>query len=104
MESKGLRGGRAKGQFADEDTRSGGWTVDCGLSRFIEWASYRDRLYNLLLMCFGSGSIELPHNVRHPGLVADKGSEMARIRPLIWRERLDFTTTTARLAAGHKGK
>ena len=68
------------------------------------WGSYRDRLHNLLLMRFGSGAIELPHNVRHPRFVSDECSQMARLFPVIWRKRFDVATATRGLLSRQKGE
>ena len=50
-----------------------------------------DRLNDLLLVHLGSRAVSLAHHVGHAGLVADEGSEVARLRGVVLGEGLHLT-------------
>merc|ERR1719266_221627 len=83
----GLEGSHAPGglDVADHADADEGWSLDDG-----------DGLHNLLLVDLGAGSVHLPHNVCHAGLVAKEGGHVHWLGGVIFREGLAFSHVTLR--------
>eukprot|EP01136_Pigoraptor_vietnamica_P044062 Opistho-1_new@20348 len=60
----------------------------------------RDGLDDLLLVRLRARAVELAHNVRHAGLVAHEGRQVARLRRIVTREALDLALMARSALAG----